>query len=58
MSKGKLSIGAATGGIPELLPNEYIFPKNDYKRLCCIIERLRENDLLIQGKINQRIGKL
>lgn len=52
MSRGKLSIGAKTGGIPELLSNEYLFDKGDYHKLCNIIERVNKDDLYIQGDLN------
>lgn len=52
MSRGKLSIGARTGGIPELLSDEYIFDKGDYHRLCHIIEGVNKADLCIQGDLN------
>lgn len=52
MSRGKLSIGAKTGGIPELLSDEYLFKKGDYHKLCHILERINKEDLIIQGDLN------
>ncbi|MFQ9795338.1 MAG: glycosyltransferase [Bacteroides uniformis] len=52
MSKGKLAIGAKTGGIPELLPYEYIFNKGDYHKLCDIISNIIPEDISIQGHLN------
>lgn len=52
MSRGKLSIGARTGGIPELLSNEYLFNKGDYRKLCDIIEKINKEDFYIQGNLN------
>lgn len=52
MSRGKLSIGARTGGIPELLSDEYIFDKGDYRKLSSIIEKINSQDIYIQGHLN------
>lgn len=52
MSSGKLSIGARTAGIPELLSDEYIFDKGDYHELSRIIERVNKEDLRVQGNLN------
>jgi glycosyltransferase involved in cell wall biosynthesis len=53
MSRGCPCIGSNAGGIPELLPPRYIFPKGDADRLAELLLSARENGLLDQGPRNQ-----
>lgn len=45
MSRACPCIGSNAGGIPELLDQENIFNKRDYKKLCNILTRLNKKDL-------------
>ena len=53
MSRGCPVLGAKTGGIPELIPNDRIFKKGDVKQICRHIIRisLRKN-MCCDAKIN------
>lgn len=57
MSMGCLCIGSRTGGIPELLEEKYIFEKGNVKQLVRIIENIKINDYLEQGKKNFQTSK-
>lgn len=57
MSRGRLAIGAKTGGIPELLPSEYIFEKGDYRKLSNIVEHLSVQDFETQGRVNYLVSQ-
>lgn len=52
MSRGCLCIGSEVGGIPELLPKEYLFRKGNVNDLTALFLKIKENDLLEQAKIN------
>lgn len=45
MSRACPCIGSNAGGIPELLDQENIFNKRDYKKLCNILTRINKKDL-------------
>lgn len=49
MSRGCNIIGAKTGGIPELIEDEFIFSPKDYKKMAELIERLvKDKNLAIE----------
>lgn len=52
MSIGCLCIGSQTGGIPELLEDNYIFKKGNVKQLVNIIKNVKTEDYIEQGKKN------
>lgn len=52
MSRACPCIGSKTGGIPELLEPQYIFPKGNSKRLSKILEEYSTEDMINQSSIN------
>ncbi len=53
MSRGCPCIGSNAGGMPELLPPAYIFPKGKAQALVRILASARDNGLLDQSQRNQ-----
>lgn len=53
MSRGCPCIGSNAGGMPELLPSQFIFPKGNATRLTALLAAARENGLLDQGQRNR-----
>lgn len=56
MSRGCLCIGTRIGGIPELIPNKFIFRKGDYKALARILSQLNKDDFLQALEHNQKMA--
>lgn len=52
MSRGLPSVGSRTGGIPELLREEFIFDKGDFKQLAAIIDTYDNDKMLKEAPIN------
>jgi len=52
MSRGLPVLGAKTGGIPELIPDKYIFDKGDVHRMVQLIETLTIDDMLKMAETN------
>ena len=54
MSRGLPCLGASTGGIPELITNEFIFPngKNSVNEIVKIITKFNKNTMKSQAKRN------
>lgn len=50
MSRGLPVIGSITGGIPELVSENYLFHKGDYKTIARILESISEDDLVRMSK--------
>lgn len=57
MSRGCNIIGAKTGGIPELIDDEFIFKKKDYKEMSNLIIKLIENDTLRENQSKRNFDK-
>ena len=60
MSRGLPSFGAYTGGIPELLSEEFIF-SNSYKNIdeiCTILKKFDKESMHNQARINFGTSKL
>ena len=52
MSRGLPAIGSRTGGIPELLPKEFIFEKGNSSQLAKIIENYNFNKFENEARVN------
>ena len=52
MSRGLPAIGSCVGGIPELLGNEYIFPKKDADSIAELLENLHSKQLRSMARRN------
>lgn len=52
MSRGLPSLGAHTGGIPELLGDEYIFPQKDVEVIAQMLEDLCQEDMQSMAERN------
>ena len=53
MSKGCPCVASNAGGMPELLPPQYIFPKGKAAKLAAILRSAHQNGLLEQGQRNR-----
>ena len=52
MSRGLPALGAHTGGIPELLGDEYIFPQKDVEAIEELLEELKPKEMLSMAERN------
>lgn len=52
MSRGLPSVGSRTGGIPELLKEEFIFDKGNATQLATIIDNYNTDKMMGEAKIN------
>lgn len=52
MSRGCLCIGSRIAGIPELLPETYLFPKGNSKKISQILLGINKNNLIEQAQVN------
>lgn len=56
MSRACPCIGSNAGGIPELLDDDCVFPKGNYRRLAEILEHFSQKKLLEQAKRNYELS--
>lgn len=57
MSRGCLVSGSSVGGIPELIPSDYIFTKKNMNEICEILKKIDKNALIEQAKANFDFSK-
>lgn len=50
MSRGLPVLGSQTGGIPELVPEQYLFKNGDYKAIANILQNLDKEDFIHMSK--------
>lgn len=58
MSRGCLSLGSHTAGIPELLPSRYVFRRGNVGDIVDILSRITQTDLYEQAQRNFEEAKL
>ena len=57
MSRGLPAIGARTGGIPELLGDEYIFPRKGIKEIAQMLDHITQEQMATMAKKNYEHAK-
>ena len=57
MSRGLPALGARTGGIPELLGDEYIFPRKGVKEIAQMLDHITLEQMAIMAKKNYEHAK-
>ena len=58
MSRGCLSLGSRTAGIPELLPSRYVFRRGNVGEIVKMLSRVTQTDLYEQAQRNFEEAKL
>jgi len=56
MSRGCVAVGARTGGIPELLSEPWLVPRNDWRSLAMLLRRLTDYDLQKVSRDNAAVA--